>query len=117
MELFQKPYATAAGITKYYRQLAQWREVARTQVCKYIPSVSPGYNDRAIRIEKDHPPLSRKLNCVENMFGSLFKYALRKAIPQVDRGANYLAHGEFVQRMARRHADRTRQWHYDDHAV
>ena len=85
-----KHYATAAGITKYYRQQAQWREVARTQVCKYIPSVSPGYNDRAIRIEKDHPPLSRKLNGVENMCGSLFKYALRKAIPQVDRGVNYL---------------------------
>lgn len=85
-----KPYATAAGITKYYRRQAQWREVARTQVCKYIPSVSPGYNDRAIRIERNHPPLSRKLNGVESSFGSLFKYALRKAIPQVDRGSNYL---------------------------
>jgi glycoprotein endo-alpha-1,2-mannosidase len=85
-----KPYATAAGMTKYYRQQAQWRELARTQVCKFIPSVSPGYNDRAIRIEKDHPPLSRKLDGIESSFGSLFKYALRKAIPQVDRGMNYL---------------------------
>lgn len=85
-----KPYATAEGLSKYYRQQAQWREVARTQVCKFIPSVAPGYNDRAVRFEKDHPPLSRKLNGVESAFGSLFEYALRKAIPQVDRGINYL---------------------------
>ena len=85
-----KPYATEEGIDTYYRQQAQWREMARTQGCKFIPSVAPGYNDRGVRIEKDHPPLSRKLNGVESEFGSLFTYALRKAIPLVDRGIDYL---------------------------
>lgn len=85
-----KPYATATGLQKYYRQQAQWRELARKQGCKFIPSVSPGYNDRGIRLEVDHAPLSRKLNNATDKFGSLFRYALRKAIPQVDRATNYL---------------------------
>ena len=70
-----KPYATAAGIRNYYHQQAQWRELARKQECKFISSVSPGFNDRGIRIDANHPPLSRarKLNFTDDDFGSLFE--------------------------------------------
>lgn len=85
-----KPYAKAEGVRNYYHQQAQWREMARVQGCKFIPSVSPGFNDRGIRIEVDHWALSRKLNNATDEFGSFFEYTLRKALPQVDRGADRL---------------------------
>lgn len=85
-----KPFATAAGVQQYYHEQAQWRELARKKGCKFIASASPGFNDRGVRPQVDHAPLSRKLNNESNPFGSLFEYALRKAIPQVDRGADRL---------------------------
>ena len=40
----------------------QWREeTQRHGDCSFIPAVSPGYNDRGVRYEKNHPALSRKL--------------------------------------------------------
>jgi Glycosyl hydrolase family 99 len=85
-----KPYATNVGLEKYYRQQSEWRELARRQDCKFIPSVSPGYNDRGVRLEADHPPLSRKLNGASDDFGSFFRFSLRKAIPLIDRGVDRL---------------------------
>jgi glycoprotein endo-alpha-1,2-mannosidase len=85
-----KPYAGSEGVRTYYHQQAVWREQARKQECKFIPSVSPGFNDRGIRIEVNHTALSRKLNNASDEFGSFFEYTLRKALPQVDRGADRL---------------------------
>jgi glycoprotein endo-alpha-1,2-mannosidase len=57
--------------------------------CRFIPAASPGYNDRGVRPESDHPPLSRKLSA-DSEEGSSFKYQLTKALPLVDPMANNL---------------------------
>lgn len=77
------PYAGEKAVDDYYTEQGKWRRLAMEQNCRYIPSVSPGYNDRGVRLEKDHPPLSRRLN-KSSEEGSLFKYQLTKALSLVD---------------------------------
>jgi len=77
------PYAGAEAIDKYYEEQEKWRNLAFEEDCRFIPPVSPGYNDRAVRLEKDNPPLSRRLTA-DDEEGSLFKYQLEKALPLTD---------------------------------
>jgi glycoprotein endo-alpha-1,2-mannosidase len=81
------PFAGRNVVDTYYAQQEQWRNRAHESGCRYIPAVSPGYNDRGVRPEKNHPPLSRKLTA-NSADGSLFAYQLSKATrlvdPQVD---------------------------------
>lgn len=77
------PYAGSAAVDNYYSQQEQWRTVAHEQGCRYIPAVSPGYNDRGVRYQKNHPPLSRKLD-ESSAEGTLFAYQLSKAKLLVD---------------------------------
>jgi hypothetical protein len=77
------PHAGMDQVDSYYQEQAKWREQALQENCRYIPPVSPGYNDRAVRIESDHPPLSRRLSA-DAEEGSLFWYQLSKALPLVD---------------------------------
>jgi len=78
------PYAGTYKVDNYYSEQARWRELAIKENCRFIPCVSPGYNDRAVRIEADHGPLSRRLS-PDAPEGSLFQYQLTKALPLVDR--------------------------------
>merc|ERR1711935_367269 len=57
--------------------------LALSQNCAFIPAVSPGFNDRGVRPEKDRIPLSRKLN-ESSTEGSLFEAALQEARTIVD---------------------------------
>jgi hypothetical protein len=75
-------YAGKELVDKYYSNQEKWRDRALTENCLYIPPVSPGYNDRSVRFEKDHPPLSRKLTSSAEE-GSLFWYQLKRALPLV----------------------------------
>ena len=59
------------------------------QDCAFMPSVTPGFNDRGVRLEADHLPLSRKLSATDE-FGSLFKASLDHAMTQVDPKADNL---------------------------
>jgi hypothetical protein len=77
------PYAGKDHVDNYYQEQAKWREQALQENCHYIPPVSPGYNDRGVRLESDHPPLSRRLSA-DLEEGSLFWYQLIKALPLVD---------------------------------
>jgi len=77
------PYGGKESVDNYYAEQGKWRELALKENCRYIPPVSPGYNDRGVRLEKDHPPLSRKLTEFSDE-GSLFLYQLQKALPLVD---------------------------------
>lgn len=79
----QGPYAGKEAIDNYYAEQKKWRELAIKENCRYIPPVSPGYNDRGVRLEADHPPLSRKLTEFQEE-GSLFQYQLQNALPLVD---------------------------------
>ena len=76
-------YATARVVDRYYDEQEKWKNVAHLNDCRYIPAVSPGYNDRGVRFEKRHPPLSRKLT-IDSEEGSLFRYQLQKALPLTD---------------------------------
>ena len=77
------PYAGRDVVDTYYSQQDTWRTRAHESGCNFIPAVSPGYNDRGVRPENNHPPLSRQLT--ENSSpGSLFAYQLIKAKALVD---------------------------------
>lgn len=65
-------------VDTYYSQQAGWREQALQENCHYIPAVSPGYNDRGVRMENNHPPLSRRITSTAQE-GSLFHYQLGHA--------------------------------------
>ena len=77
------PYAGAEAVNRYYREQAEWRSRAIENGCRYIPTVSPGYNDRGVRLAADHPPLSRKLTA-DSEEGTLFSHQLDMAKPLVD---------------------------------
>ena len=80
-------YAGRSVVDNYYRQQREWRDEAAKVNCEYIPPVSPGYNDRSVRIDQDHPPLSRKLN-PNAAEGSLFWHQLKRALPLVSERAD-----------------------------
>ena len=62
----------------------QWKEeTQRHGDCSFIPAVSPGYNDRGVRYEKNHPALSRKL-CETCEEGSLFRTSIQKSLDLTD---------------------------------
>jgi glycoprotein endo-alpha-1,2-mannosidase len=77
------PYAGFTAVDNYYAEQEAWRTRAHNSGCRYIPAVSPGYNDRGVRYASNHPPLSRKLT-ETSPEGSLFSYQLTKAKPLVD---------------------------------
>jgi glycoprotein endo-alpha-1,2-mannosidase len=72
------------GVDRYYQQQAQWRQLALQDNCDYIPAVSPGYNDRGVRLLKNHTALSRRITAGSRE-GSLFHYQLKQAKELVDK--------------------------------
>mmetsp|Transcript_17261 Transcript_17261/g.43067 ORF Transcript_17261/g.43067 Transcript_17261/m.43067 type:complete len:600 (+) Transcript_17261:136-1935(+) len=70
------------AVDDYYREQALWKEQALAENCQYIPPVSPGYNDRGVRLEEDHLAMSRRLTQGSEE-GSLFWYQLKQALPLV----------------------------------
>ena len=71
------------AVDNYYRNQAEWKAQAIRGDCRYVPAVSPGYNDRGVRMQKDHPPTSRRITSTSKE-GSLFHYQLKQAKEQVD---------------------------------
>ena len=82
-------YAGKDLVDSYYEEQAKWQELANSKGSRYIPAVSPGFNDRGTRLELNRPPLSRKLTS-DSFEGSLFFYELQKALPLVDSKADNL---------------------------
>ena len=82
-------YVGQEKLAQFYEQQAQWKVQAALQDCSFIPSVTPGFNDRGVRIEENHLPLSRKLSPADD-FGSLFRASLGHAMTQVDPKADNL---------------------------
>jgi hypothetical protein len=82
--MFQpSPYATEPRVREHFQRAREWRDAAVQAKCSFVPSLSPGFNDLGVRPEKQHGPLSRKLNA-DDVPGSLFKTALRYARKLVD---------------------------------
>jgi hypothetical protein len=76
-------YVGYERVDGYYQQQAEWKKQAAIENCHYIPAVSPGYNDRGVRMESDHPPLSRRITA-DAQEGSLLHYQLQHAKELVD---------------------------------
>ncbi|KAG7351243.1 glycosyl hydrolase family 99 protein [Nitzschia inconspicua] len=76
-------YAGRESVSMYYEKQAQWKAETAKEDCRYIPAVSPGYNDRGVRLESDHPAMSRRLT-KDGEEGSLFHYQLKYAKELVD---------------------------------
>ena len=69
-------YATRTKVDSYYASQASWKQLAENVGVAFIPGVTPGFNDRAVR--SGHDPLSRKLES-DQEFGSLFRAMFQKA--------------------------------------
>jgi glycoprotein endo-alpha-1,2-mannosidase len=82
-------YAGQDRVDFYYEQQAIWKQVAADHDCAFIPSVSPGYNDRGVRAEKHNLPLSRRLTA-ESEEGSFFRASIQAAKRLVDPAADNL---------------------------
>jgi glycoprotein endo-alpha-1,2-mannosidase len=83
------PYATQGTVDRYYTEQGRWRDRAKANNANYIPAVSPGYNDRGVRLEADHMGLSRRLT-EDSEPGTLFAAQLQQAPYLVDSGAGNL---------------------------
>ncbi|KAL3940632.1 MAG: hypothetical protein SGBAC_004864 [Bacillariaceae sp.] len=80
-------YLQEDDVRRYYEmEQSEWKNIVNRQNCAYIPAVSPGYNDLAVRPEENHVPLSRSL--FGQAPGSLFNTAIASARTLVDSSAS-----------------------------
>jgi hypothetical protein len=77
------PYAGQEAVDTHYNKQEEWSKRARMDGVKYVPSVSPGYNDRGVRLRANHTVLSRRLT-PDSEPGSLFVAQLHRARYLVD---------------------------------
>jgi glycoprotein endo-alpha-1,2-mannosidase len=77
------PYAGQAVVDRYYNEGERWKSRAAKDGVRFIPAVSPGYNDRGVRLPADHIGGSRRLTA-DDEEGSLFVAQLQKARYLVD---------------------------------
>ena len=87
--------------------MTRWQGIADSLGIDFIPAVSPGFNDTAVRT--GHLPISRKIDDETGEFGSLFEAQLAGAKRQYGRRYWQSHHGNVLERMARGHPDRARQ--------
>jgi len=80
-------YAGQVRVDSYYAAQASWRTLAHSVGTAFVPAVSPGFNDRAVR--SGHEPLSRQLTA-DSEFGSLFRSMLDGAKPLADAELSYM---------------------------
>jgi len=76
-------YVTTANLDTWKSTNKLWQTKAHSVSRDFIPAVSPGFNDTAVR--DGHPPKSRKLNNDSAAFGSLFAGLLDRAKSTADR--------------------------------
>lgn len=56
------PYAEQDGIDRHIREAKAWKEFTARFGVALVPGVSPGYNDRGVRLQNDNRAASRKLD-------------------------------------------------------
>ena len=84
-------YVGRERVDSYLSDQRGWREAAHQHYSLYIPCVSPGFNDRGVRLGVGRLPLFRKLdNSTTSLPGSLFRTALQGARFLVDPGMSNL---------------------------
>ena len=83
------PFAGQQAVNNYYQDQREWSVQAAKRGVRYVPGVSPGYNDRAVRLYKDNIGLSRRLT-PDSEPGTLFAAQLQQARYLVDSGIHNL---------------------------
>jgi glycoprotein endo-alpha-1,2-mannosidase len=83
-------HATQAEVAAYTQAQENWRTMAQDAKVAFVPCVSPGFNDRGVRLRANHSALSRKLDSDESEPGSLFQAQLRQSVALVDDAADRL---------------------------
>ena len=68
----KKRYAGQAGVDSLYQTYRDWKTLANAYGVGFVPVVSPGYNDRGVRLDANNPAASRKLTS-DSHDGSLFE--------------------------------------------
>jgi glycoprotein endo-alpha-1,2-mannosidase len=84
-----KGYTKQAGVDGYFAEQVQWIQLCAAIGLAYVPGVSPGFNDRGVRLEVDHAALSRKLSS-KDVEGSLFRAILLRAVELVQESTSNL---------------------------
>lgn len=82
-------YAGQSRVDAYYTKSAQWKAYAATHNTTFIPAVSPGFNDRGVRLDSNHTALSRRLD-INKEEGTLFAAQLVQANTLIDPKAGHL---------------------------
>jgi len=77
-------FAGQNTVNAFFKTQSKWKSIANKLNCGFIPTVTPGFNDMAVR--DGHYPLSRKLTSSSN-FGTLFQAMLKQAVKMVDKKA------------------------------
>ncbi len=86
------------------RRVAAYHAVAAAEGVAFVPDALPGFNDRGVRLGRDHHVLPRRLGPSAGA-DSLFTESLDAAGPLVDPSRRS-AHRHVVERVAGGHADR-----------
>jgi glycoprotein endo-alpha-1,2-mannosidase len=84
-----KGYTKQAGVDEYFAEQEQWIQLCAAIGLAYVPAVSPGFNDRGVRLETNHAALSRKLSSNDSE-GSLFRASLLQAVELVQESTSNL---------------------------
>ena len=79
-----KSYVTDAVLNTWQSRNTAWKSLADTYSTDFIPAISPGYNDRTVRLASDHAACSRKLNNESSEFGTLFTGMIDRLEPDVE---------------------------------
>lgn len=85
----KKRYSGQTAIDNFYQDYSDWKDLANASGVGFVPAVSPGYNDRGVRLAKDNPAMSRRLT-VDSEEGTLFEAQLQKALQLLDPTADHL---------------------------
>lgn len=80
-------YVGKERLNDFYKEQEQWQKAAQQLSVGFVPAVTPGYNDKAVR--DGNSPLSRKIEA-DAEYGSLFQNMLENAIDTVDKNADNL---------------------------
>ena len=76
------PYVSSATVELWDTRNDRWQGIADSLGIDFIPAVSPGFNDTAVRT--GHLPISRKIDDESSEFGSLFEAQLAGAKDNTD---------------------------------
>jgi len=82
-----KGYAGKEHVDEYYTHQSKLQDEMFAEDCRFIPTVSPGFNDRSIHPERSNSMLSRRLT-EGSEEGTLFYYQLQRAKTLVDPAVN-----------------------------